>query len=85
MPTRSTRSAWSGSWVRGDEAGRERGGPEAVAGPGEAVAHVGGVDARVEPDDQHAHAGTDGVGEHARARRLDVDPLLAVVDEARRS
>ena len=63
------------------EAGRERRRPEPVAGPGEADARVGRVDARVQADDQHAHAGTDGVGQHAGARRLDVDPLLAVVDE----
>ena len=65
--------------------GVERGGPEAVAGPGEAVAGVGRVHARVQADDQQAHAGPDRVGERAGAGGLHVEPLLAVVDERRRS
>ena len=51
------------------EAGGERGGPEAVPGPGEPDAGVGRVQARVEPADEQAHPGADEVGQGARARR----------------
>ena len=85
MPMPSTRSACTGSWARVTMPGVERGGPEAVAGPRESVPDVGRVLARVQPDDEQAHAGPDGVGQRARARRLDVDPLLTVVDEVSRS
>ena len=58
---------WSGGRGEGRgrafEAGRERGGPEAVAGRDEADAGVGGVHARVQPADQQAHPGADGVGQ----------------------
>ena len=81
MPTPSTRQrVRTGSRASVHEPGRERGRPEAVAGPREAEALVGREDARVQADDQHAHVGADRVGEHAGAGRLDVDPLLAVVD-----
>ena len=81
MPTPSTRNAWNGSCVAVTQPGRERRRPEAIAGPREAHARVGRVLARIQADEQHAHARADGVGEHARSRRLDVDPLFAVVDE----
>ena len=64
------------------ESGLDGRGPEAVAGSGEADTDVGREDARVQTDDEHTHVGPDRVGQHVRARRLDVDPLLAVVAAA---
>jgi hypothetical protein len=64
-----------------DEPGRKRRGPEPVPRSCEPDSGVGRVLARIETDQQHAHARADGVGEHPRARCLDVDPLFAVVDE----
>ena len=82
MPTPSTRSAWNGIVRAGDEPGRERRGPEAVARPREAVADVGRVARSGSARRSSTRmSGPDGVGQRAGARRLDVDPLLAVVDE----
>ena len=49
--------------VAGDEPGRERGRPEAVARGDEPDAGVGGVLARVEPAHEQAHPGPDDVGQ----------------------
>ena len=79
MPTPSTRSAWNGSRAAVTSPDASAAGQKRLPGPREPEALVGREDARVQADDQHAHAGADRVGEHVGSGRLDVDPLLAVV------
>ncbi len=58
--------------------GLERGRPEAVARSGEAVTDIGGVDARVQPDDEQAHTSRHRVGERARPRGRESPFALAL-------
>ena len=53
--------------ITGGQTGRDGGGPEPVAGRDEADAGVGGVDARVQPIDEHPQVGADQIRERRGA------------------